>query len=153
VLLVAPAAVAAIVWRRLEHERPTQEQDALAVGAATAVGFAAAAWLFALVGRIALLAAIAPPNSQGLAANALALLRGRGGGIGTLLAAEPNPVSVVFLALLWGLAGGLGAAFLWASRHNARWQVTGGGEPGVPPPPPASGQEGEAVGDPPEEKP
>jgi hypothetical protein len=152
VLLVAPAAVAAIVWRRLEREHPTQEQDALAVGAATAVGFAAAAWLFALVGRISLLAAIAPPNSQGQAANALALLRGRGGGIGTLVAAQPSPVRVLFLALLWGLAGGLGAAFLWASRHNARWQVTpnagaGPSQPGV------RGQEAEGGADPPEEKP
>jgi hypothetical protein len=160
VLLVAPAAVAAIVWRRLGRQRPTQEQDALAVGAATAFGFAAAAWLFAMIGRITVLAAIAPPNSQGQAANALALLRGRSAGIGTLVAAQPNPVTVGFLALLWGLAGGLGAAFFWASRHNARWQVNGGPEPDGPPPPPpapptppASGQEAEAGGDPPEEKP
>jgi hypothetical protein len=161
VLLVAPAAVAAIVWRRLERQRPTQEQDALAVGAATAVGFALAAWLFSLVGRIALLAAITPPGAQGESANALSLLRGQGGGIGTLLTAQPNPVSVLFLAVLWGLAGGLGAAFLWASRHNARWQVTG--EAGAPPPPAppveadasegTAGQEEEAGGDPPEEKP
>ncbi|MCA1845262.1 MAG: hypothetical protein LC792_19130 [Actinobacteria bacterium] len=136
VLLVAPAAVAAIVWRRLERQRPTQEQDALGVGAATAAGFAAAAWLFALVGRIALLAAIAPPGSQGQSANALSLLRGRGAGIGTLVAAQPNPVSVAFLAFLWGLAGGLGAAFLWASRHNARWQVTTAD--GTAPPPASS---------------
>ena len=40
------------------------EQDALAVGAATAVGFAAAAWLFALVGRIVLLAADGVPLRQ-----------------------------------------------------------------------------------------
>jgi hypothetical protein len=158
VLPVAPVAVAAIVWRRLERERPTQEQDALAVGAATAVGFAAAAWLFALVGRIALLAAIAPPNSQGQAANALALLRGRGGGIGTLVAAQPNPVSVLFLALLWGLAGGLGAAFLWASRHNARWQVTSESGPpqaqsGAPAEDGPSSQEGVGAEDPPGEKP
>jgi hypothetical protein len=139
VLLVAPAAVGAIVWRRLERQRPAQEQDALAVGAATAAGFAATAWLFAMIGRIVVLAAIAPPDSQGQAANALALLRGRGAGIGTLAAAQPNPVSVGFLALLWALAGGLGAAFLWASRHHARWQVTG--------------QEPEAGGEPPEEKP
>jgi len=135
VLLVAPAAVAAVVWRRLEQQRPTQEQGALAVGAATAAGFAAAAWLFALVGRISLLAAIAPPVAQGQPTNALALLRGRGGGIGTLVAAQPNPATVAFLALLWGLAGGVGAAFVWASRHNARWQVTGdGGAPLATPP-------------------
>lgn len=39
------------------------------------------------------------------------------------------------LALFWGLAGGLGAAFLWAAKHNARWQVAGGPIPsgdGVP---------------------
>jgi len=167
VLLVAPAAVGAIVWRRLERQRPTHEQDALAVGAATAAGFAATAWLFAMVGRIVVLAAIAPPNSQGQAVNALALLRGRGGGIGTLVSAQPNPTSVGFLALLWALAGGLGAAYFWASRHHARWQVGGdaGAPPaptvpsvppaeprpsGPPPPPGEGGQEGEAGGDPPE---
>lgn len=134
VLLAAPAAVAAVVWRHLDRTRPTQEQDALAVGAATAVGFAAAAWLLALVGRIFLLAAIAPPGES---ANALALLRGGGSGIGTLVAAQPNPVSVLFLALLWGLAGGLGAAFLWASRHQARWQVGAAGRPALRPDTPA----------------
>ena len=138
VLLVAPAAVAAVVWRHLEQTRPSQEQDALAAGAATAAGFAGAAWLLAMVGRISLLAAVAPTNTSG-DNSALLLLRGRGSGIGTLVSAQPNPMSVLFLALVWGLAGGLGAAFLWASRHNARWQVgqdvPAGGDPagGVPP--------------------
>ena len=141
VLLVAPAAVAVVVWRQLERLKPTQEQDALGVGAATAAGFAAAAWLLALVGRIAVVAAIAPPGDQGGSAGALDLLRGRGSGIGTLVTAQPNPVSVAFLALLWGLIGGLGAAFFWASRHNARWQVG------------AAGQDAEAGGESPEEKP
>jgi hypothetical protein len=134
VLLAAPAAVGAVVWRRLERQRPAREQAALAVGAATAAGFAAIAWLLAMIGRIVVLAAIAPSSSQGQSADALALLRGRGAGIGTLVSAQPNPVSVGFLALLWSLAGGLGAAFLWASRHNARWQVTG--DPGAAPVPP-----------------
>jgi hypothetical protein len=138
VLLVAPLIVAAVVWRHLERLRPTQEQDALAVGAATAVGFAGTAWLLALVGRITLVAAIAPPGSSGDLDTALGLLQGEGPGIGTLLGAQPNPITVLFLALVWGLAGGLGAAFLWASRHNARWQVR---------------QEAGAGGDPPEEKP
>lgn len=138
VLLVAPLTVAAVVWRHLERVRPTQEQDALAVGAATAAGFAGAAWLLALVGRVGLVAAIAPPDSSGGLDTALGLLQGRGPGIGTLVSAQPNPTTVLFLALVWGLAGGLGAAFLWASRHNARWQL---------------GQEAEVGGDPPEEKP
>jgi hypothetical protein len=147
VLLVAPATVAAVVWRHLDRLRPTQEQDALAVGAATAVGFAGTAWLLALVGRIALVAAIAPPDSPGDLDSALGLLQGQGPGIGTLLSAQPNPITVLFLALLWALAGGLGAAFLWASRHHARWQVTAGSEPA------AEAQEADAGGDPPEEKP
>lgn len=138
VLLVAPLTVAGVVWRHLERLRPTQEQDALAAGAATAMGFAGAAWLLALVGRVALVAAIAPPGSPGDLATPLGLLQGRGPGIGTLISAQPNPITVGFLALVWGLAGGLGSAFLWASRHNARWQV---------------GQEAGAGGDPPEEKP
>jgi len=138
VMLAAPGAVALTVWRRLEHLRPTQEQDALAVGAATAAGFAAMAWLLALVGRIVLLAAIAPPTVSGQSASALALLRGRGPGVGTFVTAQPNPVSVFFLALFWALAGGLGAAFFWASRHQARWQVV---------------QEAGAAGEVPDEKP
>jgi hypothetical protein len=138
VLLVGPLTVAAVVWRHLERVRPTQEQDALAAGAATAAGFAGAAWLLALVGRVALVAAIAPPDSSGDLDTALGLLQGRGPGIGTLISAQPNPMTVLFLALVWGLAGGLGAAFVWASRHNARWRV---------------GQEPEAGGDPPDENP
>ena len=164
VLLVAPAAVAAVVWRHLYRVRPTQEQDALAVGAATAAGFAGAAWLLALIGQVALVAAVAPPGARSDLEDAIGLLRGQGPGIGTLVAAQPNPISVLFLALLWGLAGGLGAAFLWASRHNARWQVTGSSDPAPPPatPPPEPGtsawllpesQEAESGGDPPEEKP
>ena len=148
-LLVAPATVAAVVWRQLDRLRPTQEQDALGIGAATAAGFAAAAWLLAVVGRVAVLAAIIPPGSPADTDSALGLLQREGPGIGTLVSAQPNPISVAFLALLWGLAGGLGAAFLWASRHHARWQVTGagaalggeaasGGPPPAPPAPPAA---------------
>ena len=145
VLLVAPLTVAAVVWRHLERVRPTQEQDALAVGAATAAGFAGAAWLLAMVGRISLVAAIAPPDSSG-GLTSLGLLQGRGPGIGTLVSAQPSPMTVLFLALAWGFAGGLGAAFLWASRHHARWQVAQPSEAGVDPPeaPPE---------DPPEENP
>jgi hypothetical protein len=174
VLLVAPAAVAAVVWRHLDRLRPTQEQDALAVGAATAVGFAGVAWLLALVGRIAVLAATAPPGSRSDLEGAIGLLGGEGAGIGTLVAAQPNPLSVLFLALMWGLVGGLGAAFLWAARHNARWQVTAGGVvgggPSAAPSSPAPtgtgdgpaetvtsegnvGQDADAGGDPPVEKP
>jgi len=137
VMLAAPAAVGFTVWRRLEHLRPEQEQEALGIGAATAAGFAAMAWLLALVGRIVLLAAIAPPGALGRSASPLALLRGRGPGVGTFVSAQPNPVSVFFLALFWALIGGLGAAFLWASRHHARWQLSPGGEPGPAPAPPA----------------
>jgi hypothetical protein len=125
VLLVAPVAVAVTVWRRLERTRPGPEQEALAVGAWTAAGFAAAAWLLALVGRILLLAAVAPPGVRSASPPALALIGGRGVGVGALVVARPNPVSVLFLALVWGLAGGLGAAFLWAGRHGARWRVPG----------------------------
>ena len=154
--VVAPrgaVAVAAVVWRRLERDRPTEEQGALAVGAMTAAGFAAAAWLAALVGRIVWWPRSPPPDARGSSEGALALLLGRG--CRDRHARQPlartRPLSS-FLALLWGLAGGLGAAFLWASRHNARWQV---GAPGPVPPPPAApaAQEVDAGGEPPEEKP
>jgi hypothetical protein len=129
---LAPTAVAATVWRRLERERPAEEQGALAVGAATGLGFAVAAWLAALVGRIVVLASVG--RTDVLASEKP---------IGAFVAARPNPAAVLGLGLLWGLVGGLGAAFLWASNHNARWQIPGapgaspGADPPSPPPPPA----------------
>jgi hypothetical protein len=149
VLLVAPAIVAVTVWRRLERARPAQEQEAVAIGAYTAVGFAGAAWLLAVVSRILVLAAIAPSRSRSGSASLLALLTGQGEGVGTLVAARPNPVSVLFLSLVWALAGGLGAAFVWATRHGARWHIAGAPPPsragtppaGAPPPPPPSAAE------------
>lgn len=150
-VLLAPAAVGATVWRRLERERPAEEQGALSVGAATAVGFAASAWLAALVGRIVLLAVVlrvseldrAFPGSRPLGSQFPA-----GERVGTLISLRPNPAAVLGLALLWGLIGGLGAAFLWAARHNARWQISGSGggtnggtpPPETPPRPPAPGE-------------
>jgi hypothetical protein len=135
-LALVPAAVAAAVWRRLDRVRPADEQGALTVGAATAVGFAFTAWLAALVGRVVVLAAVNRSATGPLG------YPGGGGpdfrsSVGSLVAARPNPAAVLGLALLWCLAGGLGAAFLWASRHNARWQISGGGGPaqegGAPP--------------------
>lgn len=142
-VLLAPAAVAATVWRRLERDRPAEEQGALAVGAATAVGFAAAAWLAALVGRIVVLAGVSRIDGMsgsgifpGSPPPGLADARETAG---ALVALRPNPAAVLGLALLWGLIGGLGAAFLWASRHNARWQISGpgGGAAATPARPPA----------------
>jgi hypothetical protein len=129
-LLLAPGLVAATVWRRLERERPGEEQAALAIGAATGVGFALAAWLAALVGRIVLLATVTFRGgwfgySPQVPAVELPPFNTTGT-IGSFLALRPNPAAVLSLALLWGLAGGLGAAFGWASRHNARWQIAGG---------------------------
>jgi hypothetical protein len=144
-LVLAPAAVAAAVWRRLERDRPADEQGALAVGAATAVGFAATAWLAALIGRIVLLAAVTVPRDGLGSALQFTPLPAQAGrvSVGTLVALRPNPAAVLGLGLLWGLAGGLGAAFLWASRHNARWQISGAAPAAgpAPPPPPPPGPE------------
>jgi hypothetical protein len=123
------------VWRRLERARPVDEQGALAVGAATALGFAVTAWLASLLSRVVLLSAVTGPR-PGPTLTPLPAPTGRIR-IGTLIALRPNPAAVLGLALLWCLAGGLGAAFLWASRHNARWQINGPGGPaqdaGAPP--------------------
>jgi hypothetical protein len=128
-LALAPAAVGATVWRRLDRQRPADEQGALSVGALTGVGFAAAAWLTALVGRIVLLASVADRAGGwfGYAPGNGARFD-PGAPVAHLVVARPDPAAVLGLALLWGLAGGLGAAFLWASRHNARWQISGSGE-------------------------
>jgi hypothetical protein len=174
VLLLAPALVAATVWRRLERDRPGEEQAALAIGAATGLGFALAAWLAALVGRIVLLATVTfrggwfGYSPQSTAAEIPPF--NTEGTIGSFLALRPNPAAVLSLALLWGLAGGLGAAFVWASRHNARWQIAGEPVPPaenawllpetpptpVPPPGPPTGRDqpgGEGAAESPEEKP
>ncbi len=151
-MLLVPGVVAAGVWRRLERERPAEEQGALVVGAVTAAGFAVAAWIAALVGRVVVLAAVTKPISKAFPAN---------GGlrfdtpavqfpgpvrVGTLVSLRPNPAAVLGLALVWAMAGGLGAAFVWASRHNARWQIGGGSA--------EAGQEAGVAGDvPPEENP
>jgi hypothetical protein len=136
-VLLAPGAVAMTVWRRLERERPVEEQGALAVGAATGLGFAVAAWVAALVGRIVLLAAVTGPGGDVFPGAPRIVPVPTRATVGTLVALRPNPAAVLGLGLLWGLAGGLGAAFLWASRRNARWQITGaGGPPGATPPPP-----------------
>ncbi|MEW6477359.1 MAG: hypothetical protein AB1679_34335, partial [Actinomycetota bacterium] len=137
-LLLAPGAVAAVVWRRLERERPADEQGALRVGAATAVGFTAAAWLAALLGRVVVLAAVTGPRGEAFGSAPEMIPIPARATVGTLVALRPNPAAVLALALLWGLAGGLGAAFLWASRHNARWQISGSGAATAgPPAPPA----------------
>ena len=141
-LLIAPALVAAAVWRRLESDRPATEQGALTAGAVIAAGFAGAAWLAALVGRVALVAAVGWPGPFGgydprtvghLGAGAL-------GSVGAVEVLRPNPPSVLGLGLLWALAAGLGAAMLWAALHGARWSVPSTGEPSTGEP--STGQPG-----------
>jgi hypothetical protein len=124
-LLLAAVVVAATVWRRLEHDRPADEQGALAMGTATGFGFAATAWLVALVSRIVVLASVYRPGSDSLDAPQI-IGRPARQTVGVFVAARPNPAAVLGLALFWGLVGGLGAAFLWAAKHNARWQIAGG---------------------------
>ncbi|HZI36695.1 MAG TPA: zinc ribbon domain-containing protein [Acidimicrobiia bacterium] len=142
-LMLAPAAVAVTTWRRLERERPAEEQGALAIGALIGVGFAAAAWLAALLGRIVLLASATRATGGWFTGPPEGLRFTDGGTVGTIVALRPNPAAVLGLGLLWGLAGGLGTAFLWASRHNASWQISGGpagpaGDAPPAPPPPTS---------------
>jgi hypothetical protein len=138
--LLAPLIVAATVWRRLERQRPADEQGALATGAATGLGFAATAWLVALVSRIVVLASVSRATTDSFDAPQI-IGRPVRQTVGAFVAARPNPAAVLGLALFWGLAGGFGAAFLWAAKHNARWQIAGGpvpsdyGVPAAPSPP------------------
>jgi hypothetical protein len=126
--LLAPVTVAATVWRRLEQERPASEQGALAMGGAMALGFAATAWLVALVSRIVVLASVSRATTESFDAPQI-IGRSARQTVGAFVAARPNPAAVLGLALFWGLAGGLGAAFLWAAKHNARWEIAGGPAP------------------------
>jgi len=132
VLLLAPALVGLAVWRRLERDHPGDEQRALVTGATVAAGFAGAAWLAALIGRITLVAYVGPNDSGWFSAPPAEL---RHSVHGAAVVARPDPGSVLGLALLWGLIGGVGAAVVWASRHGARWPVVGSA-PGGPPPAP-----------------
>ena len=139
-LLIAPALVAAGVWRRLERDRPADEQGALTVGALMAAGFAGAAWLAALIGRVAVVAYVGrPQNPLSLPQIVGHLGAGRLGLVGAIVVIGPKPVSVLGLSLLWGLAGGLGAALVWAALHGVRWtpgQEAGEAEPPLAEPPP-----------------
>src|SRR5581483_249630 len=119
-LIVAPALVAATAWRRLERDRPADEQRALAIGAVTAAGFAGVGWPRGPLGG-------AGPQIVGH------LGAGRLGAVGTVLVLRPNPASVLGLALLWSLAAGLGTAFAWAALHGVRWRGAPTAETGAPP--------------------
>lgn len=134
-VLLAPAVVASAVWRRLDRDRPADEQRVLASGAAVAAGFAGAAWLAALVGRVTLIAYVGPTLEGGWFSPSPEELRRILHG--AVVTARPNPASVLGLGLMWGLAGGLGAAFLWASRHNAPWLIAGTAAASAPASPPA----------------
>ncbi|HEV7865067.1 MAG TPA: hypothetical protein VGR20_20390, partial [Acidimicrobiia bacterium] len=129
-LLLAPVTVGAAVWRRLGRDRPADEQRALATGAAVAAGFAGAAWLAALVGRVALIAYVGPTLEGGWLGSLAGL---RAGMHGAAVDLRPNPASVLGLSLMWGVAGGVGAALVWAGRHGAHWQLpaTGGAAAGT----------------------
>src|SRR5205085_2636093 len=152
-LVLAPAAVAAVVWRRLQGTRPTDEQAALKIGALTGAGFAATAWLAALVGRITVLGAAGRMTGGWFGYAPQTIAHFGPGQSGVLVVLRPNPMAVLGLGLLWGVVGGLGAAFLWASRHQAGWtiggarprpspggQEEGGGEPPLEEPPPEAGK-------------
>ena len=134
-MALVPVTLAAAVWRRLERERPPDEQGALAVGAATGIGFALSAWLAALVGRVVVLAAVSRGSGVGGAASRIVPVPLRGT-VGTLVALRPNPAAILGLGLLWGVGGGLGAAFVWASGHDAEWRIGGTGQDAAGEPPP-----------------
>ena len=149
-LLIAPVLVAAVVWRRLDRDRPATEQGALTAGAVTAAGFAVAAWMAALVGRVALVAAVGRPGPFGYAPQTPGHLGATAlGSVGAVVVARPNPASVLGLSLLWGLAAGLGAAMLWAARHGARWHVPGPSQATAAASPPASPGVGSSPATPP----
>jgi hypothetical protein len=121
VVLIAPAVVALTVWRRLHRDRPVDEQRALATGGTVAAGFAGAAWLAALVGRVTLIAYVGPNRAGGWFSAPPAEVRRSVHGAAIIARADPG--SVLGLSLMWGLIGGLGAAVVWAVRHGARWPV------------------------------
>ena len=128
VVLLAPAVVALAVWRRLNRDRPADEQRALATGATVAAGFAGAAWLAALVGRVALIAFVGPNRRLEWFSAPPAAVRRSVHGAAVIARADPG--SVLGLSLIWGLIGGLGAAVVWAVRHGARWPVVASADAG-----------------------
>lgn len=107
-LAVAPAVVAWMVWRRLERERPSTEQDVMRTGFIIAISFAVVAFVLALLSQVAL--------------GAVGFKEDDFVGTGALIA-RPSVTGVLGLGLLWGLVGGLGAAFYWATQHRVRWNA------------------------------
>lgn len=109
-VLIAPAVVAWLVQRRLESEKPGTEQDAIKIGFAVAIAFALTAWFAVLLNRVALSAFIRDEAGDVVAA---------------FVFARPSPGAVFGLALVSGLVGGLGMAFVWARQQGAGWRVAG----------------------------
>jgi hypothetical protein len=104
-LVLAPVAVAWLTTRRLNGEQPQTEQEVLKVGFLAALGFAVTAWLAGLLGRMELVG-FATDWDRSFGA----------------LVARPSASAALGLGLVWGLLGGLGAAFLWARRSGTPWQ-------------------------------
>jgi len=132
-LVVAPAVVAWTVWRRLEKDRPSTQQEVMKVGFAIAIAFSLVAWLAALVSRVLLTTGATKSGSSR--------------GTGTFLVARPSVGGVLGLSLLWALLGGLGAAFYWSTQRGVAWKAPEGDlpttaerpqevVPGAPPPAP-----------------
>jgi hypothetical protein len=109
-LAVAPALVAWTVLSRLDRDQPASEQDATKTGFLVAIGFAATAWVAALLSRVVLGAGVLG-----------------GDGASVFLVARPSPAGVIGLGLLWGLVGGLGASYYWARQRGVGWKGAAAG--------------------------
>ena len=139
-LFAAPLLVGWLVIRRLNHERPLEQRRVLGIGLEAAIGFAVVSFVAAWLGRVLF---------SGAAARHAAT---RADGFALAVQLHPSLLAAIGLGLVWGLIGGLGAAFWWGTKHGVRWSIgapaTAGTGPAStppvsprvapPPPPPAS---------------
>jgi len=96
-LALAPALVAWVTYRRLEQQRPTDEQTVLSTATAIVGGFVVTAWLLSFFGRI-----------ERLSVDPIV---------------QPSPRGAFGLGLLWAAVGAAGAAFLWSKRRGVAWKL------------------------------
>lgn len=96
-LALAPALVGWVTYRRLEQQRPTDEQTVLSIATAIVGGFVVTAWLLSFLGRI-----------ERLSVDPIV---------------QPSPRGAFGLGLLWAAVGAAGAAFLWSKRRGVSWKL------------------------------
>lgn len=127
VLLAAPILVAIVVYRALSKRPPSGEQAVFSRAFLVAGGFALAAFLGAIFGRVVVFALSLNNDDFDK-------------GAATLLALQPSIGGAMLMGVLWGLLGSLAGGLIWGLQRGMSFGLTRQPAPAaasVPPPPTA----------------